>query len=162
MATTSKLQVASSAIKCDETTILYLRRDLQESRKQASIAAEREKAATELIQSLRLEVLHLKHRLQESDDIQQQAFTGSQYAVFNDADRQVNSMMQRRGVKTTEMESMVKEKDRLTHFQEWKMKKFLWAPDTPGGSATCDDEVSLGICSLFQNAADWILFNSIV
>jgi hypothetical protein len=143
ISTTSKLQVASSAIKCDETTILYLRRDLQESRKQANIAVEREKAATELIQSLRLEILHLKHRLQESDDIQQHAFTGSQSSVFNDADRQVNSMMQRRGVKPTEAESLVREKDRLTHFQEWKMKKFLWAPDTPGGSATCDEQVCL-------------------
>ena len=61
---------------------------------------------------------------------------------MHDADRQVNSMMQRRGIRTSEVTPIVRERDRPTAFQEWKMNKFIWAPDTPGGSASGDEHVS--------------------
>ena len=90
-------------MKCDDTTILYLRRDLQEARKQVHTSIERESAATELIQSLRLEILQLKHRLRENDCESPAQLPASHTAVYIDADRQVNFMMQKHGIQTSEV-----------------------------------------------------------
>eukprot|EP00602_Paraphysomonas_sp_CaronLab_P008294 CAMPEP_0185023018 /NCGR_PEP_ID=MMETSP1103-20130426/5723_1 /TAXON_ID=36769 /ORGANISM="Paraphysomonas bandaiensis, Strain Caron Lab Isolate" /LENGTH=274 /DNA_ID=CAMNT_0027555395 /DNA_START=22 /DNA_END=842 /DNA_ORIENTATION=- len=145
VSTALKLQVASKAVECDETAIKYLRRDLEEARKAAHVSAQKEEVANDLIQSLRLEIIQLKRRLRDENDTNSppHAFVGSQASVYQDADNQVMKMMSKRGVvvdSTYEDICAVKEKDRPTHFQEWKMKQFVWAPDTPGASINRDEQ----------------------
>lgn len=144
-----KLQVATKMAHCDETTIQYLRRDLEEAKKSLSVSAQKEAAANDLIQSLRLEIIQLKRRVKEDNEAHQQhvhVATGSLAMIHQEADQQVNRMMNSRGILLNvedgnERALLVNEKDRPTHFQEWKMKKFLWSPDAPGGSINRDDQV---------------------
>jgi hypothetical protein len=144
-----KLQVATKVIQIDDTTIQYLRRDLEEAKKSLSVSAKKESAANDLVQSLRLEIIQLKRRLKEDNEAHQQhahVTTGSLAMVHQEADHQVNRMMHSRGILLNVEDGhedvlLVNEKDRPTHFQEWKMKKFLWSPDAPGGSVNRDDQV---------------------
>jgi hypothetical protein len=143
-----KLQVAAKLVQCDETTIQYLRRDLEEAKKSLCISSQKETAANDLVQALRLEIIQLKRRLKEDHDHHQHTHvaTGSIAMVHHEADNQVKRMMNSRGIlfnvqEGNETALLVTEKDKPTHFQEWKMKKFLWSPDAPGGSLDRDDQV---------------------
>jgi hypothetical protein len=134
-------------MQCDETTIQHLRKDLEEARKTLSVSSQKEEAANDIIQSLRLEILQLKRRLREDQEASNpHSHIGASLAsVHLEADNQVKRMMNKRGVRL-EAESIrdpniIQDKDRPTNFQEWKMKKFLWAPDTPGGSMHHDEQV---------------------
>jgi hypothetical protein len=143
-----KLQVATKLVQCDETTIQYLRRDLEEAKKTICVSSQKETAANDLVQALRLEIIQLKRRLKEDHDQHQHTHvaTGSIAMVQHEADNQVKRMMNSRGILFNVQEGnedalLVSEKDKPTHFQEWKMKKFLWSPDAPGGSLDRDDQV---------------------
>lgn len=148
MVTALKLQVSTQVVQCDATTIQYLRKDLEEAKKSLNVSTQKEIAANDLIQSLRLEIIQLKRRLKEDHDANQHSHvtTGSIAVIHQEADNQVKKMMSKRGVmlnveEGNEMMLINNDKEKTTHFQEWKMKKFLWAPDTPGGSVNRDDQV---------------------
>lgn len=144
-----KLQVASKVVECDDRTIQFLRRDLEEARKSLSISLQKESAANELVQALKLEVIQLKRRLREDQEAHQHSHTvatSSLALVHQEADNQVNKMMHSRGIvlninEGNETSLLAHEKNKPTHFQEWKMNKFLWTPDAPAGSYNRDDQV---------------------
>ena len=148
MATALKLQVSTQVVQCDATTIQYLRKDLEEAKKSLNVSTQKETAANDLIQSLRLEIIQLKRRLKEDQDANQHSHiaTGSIAMIHQEADNQVKKMMSKRGVllnieEGNELALINQNKEKTTHFQDWKMKKFIWAPDTPGGSVNRDDQV---------------------
>ncbi len=152
VAATLKLQVATKALENDEVTIRNLRKDLLESQKISHEAISKQEIATDLIQALRLEIIQLNRRMKDQMSADDVTHSIPQSAIHQEADNQVERMMYRKGIQfqpSALMESDVLKlkkhdpigENRPTDFQEWKMKKFLWAPDTPSGSANHDPEV---------------------
>jgi hypothetical protein len=117
-----------------------MRKDLDEAKKKVIIANEKEAMAYDLVQSLRLEVNQLKRNFQHAKDTS--APVGiSHTTLMNEADNEVNEMMMYRGVTSDtiyyEREDLA---TKFTPFQEWKMQKLIWAPDTPAASEYVDNQ----------------------
>lgn len=158
MATTLKLQVATKALENDETTIKHLRKDLMEAQLKSEEAIGKQVIAADLIQSLRLEVIQLNRRMKDQMNGEDTTHSAPQSAIFQEADNQVDAMMVKKGIQfqssalqpdpslsmqpsPTSPSSEPRGANRPTDFQEWKMKKFLWAPDTPAASENHDEGV---------------------
>lgn len=153
VASSLKLQVATKALENDDTTIKQLRRDLFEAQKVSHDAVSKQEIAADLIQALRLEVIQLNRRMKDQMSIEDTSHSIPQSAIYQEADNQVEKMMYSKGIRfntasTTPMQTGTLEvcheprgDNRPTDFQEWKMKRFLWAPDTPGASENCDSDV---------------------
>jgi hypothetical protein len=124
-----KLQVSSKVAQCDNVSIQNMRRDLEEAIKKGQVAHEREQTACALIQSLRLEILQLKRTFQSAKEASSHVGL-SQNAIIHEADLQVDDIMEQYEVKK-EIDYEKEIGTKMTPFQEWKMQKFLWAPDTP-------------------------------
>jgi len=152
VATALKLQVASKALENDEITIKNLRKDLMESQKISHEAVSKQEIATDLIQALRLEIIQLNRRMKDQQSGDDVTHSIPQSTIYQEADNEVERMMLKKGIHFQQSDGLDtdhgkhKKQDpigdnRPTDFQEWKMKKFLWAPDTPGGSVHHDPEV---------------------
>ena len=150
MATTLKLQVATIALDNDEKTIKDLRKDLVASQQKSEEAKSKQIIASDLIQALRLEIMQLNRRMKDQKSGDDVTHSIPQSAIFQEADNQVELLMLKKGIQfqpsTPVAPSAVKIKEPLgenrpSDFQEWKMKKFLWAPDTPAGSENHDEGV---------------------
>ena len=153
MTTSLKLQVANKALENDEITIKNLRKDLIEAQKKSEEAMSKQEIAADLIQALRLEIIQLNRRMKDQMNSEDVTHSIPQSAIFQEADNQVERMMCKKGIQfqpsATPMDTNIKVTrfkeprgvNRPTDFQEWKMKKFLWAPDTPAGSENYDSEI---------------------
>jgi hypothetical protein len=153
VATSLKLQVAAKALENDEVTIKHLRKDLVDAQQKSEEAISKQVIAADLIQALRLEIIQLNRRMKDQMSGEDVTHSIPQSAIFQEADNQVEQLMFKKGIQFQSSSLMappslkvnhVKEprgNNRPSDFQEWKMKKFLWAPDTPAGSENHDEEV---------------------
>jgi hypothetical protein len=145
--------VAAKALENDEITIKHLRKDLLEAQQKSEEAASKQVIAADLIQALRLEIMQLNRRMKDQMSTEDVTHSIPQSAIYQEADNQVEQMMFKKGIQFKSSSIMgppdlqvkhVQEPlgvNRPSDFQEWKMKKFLWAPDTPAGSENHDTAV---------------------
>eukprot|EP01041_Mallomonas_annulata_P009702 gene9702-20164_t len=161
-----KLQVAVKVVHDDEITMRTLRKEALESKKECIVAQKRADTAVELVQALRLEVSSLKRQLRT---IKEQAgvpaeseMAASNNSPLRRADAEVDAMMSRcndgpwertnmsRGASSQSQGRLMSsqgsrsqtplKKSIYTPFQEWKIQRYLWTPDTPAASEFQDSE----------------------
>jgi hypothetical protein len=124
-----------------------------EAQRKSEEAMAKQDIAADLIQALRLEVIQLNRRMKDQMSIDDATHSIPQSAIYQEADNQVEQLMFKKGIQFQSSSMMGPPSLKVTHakearganrpsdFQEWKMKKFLWAPDTPAGSENHDSEV---------------------
>ena len=132
-----KLQVANKIISEDDILIASLRKDSAEARKLAVIAQGKEADASELLESLRVEISSLKRQLREKTDEASSLFATSA-ASLTVSDAEVDSMMGnaiRPMTQSTKYDGYGNEirpmKKELTPFQDWKLTHYIFSPEIP-------------------------------
>lgn len=166
-----KLQASIKVMHEDQDTIKLLRKDALDAKKKAFSEMKRADGASELVHALRLEVGALKRQMKsiKDDSVAEEGLlsNSSSNNPIKRADIEVEQMFQRSGSgkhksppKTTSsltlsMSTSFNASQSFTPFQEWKMQKFLWTPDTPAASEFHDSIAveALAAASL-QDAVD--------
>jgi hypothetical protein len=177
-----KYSVAVRTSEEDDKMLTLLRREAQESKFNELKAQKQLNEASEMISALNLEVSALKRKLkayeglrrpqmstaagQDLDDSSQSGqnheYTMNTAKVLADADAEVERML--RAPNTAIYKSPAKNanpsdptlpSERITNFQEWKVKNFFYTPDTPMASQDHDehmvDVINFAASSLREN-----------
>lgn len=167
-----KLQASIKVIHEDQDTIKSLRKDALDAKKKAFSEIKRADGAAELVHALRLEVSALKRQLKSIKDESAAADEGLLLGSFSSnptkrADIEVEQMFQRSLssrqrspprtpssiISTTT--SAFQPSQAFTPFQEWKMQKYLWTPDTPAASEFHDSVAVEALAAMsLQDAVD--------
>lgn len=135
----------------DETILSVLRKEAQEGRTEATIAKKQSAVATEMIQSLKLEVNLLKKRLNE---VQSEGGHGRHHLPLQTsttsnvnhntslgiiADKEVDEMFSKLRIDADRAppSSVVlgnSDFNQPTTFQQWKIRNYIYTADAPSGS----------------------------
>ena len=156
-----RLQVAMKVSEEDEQSSLSLRKVVAEARTAAMISNRQNTVAVELISSLKREINALKRKLKEVTAEQQSSSSSSvtrtsspvqgsghpastakagEASFGQVADAEVDAMMEG-GLQYALPHSLGGKTETATAFQQWKINKFLYSPDTPSGSLNHDKQV---------------------
>lgn len=133
-----RLQVAVKVAQIDEKTTTELRRECSEAKINAAIANKRADEATELIQTLKIEISALKRKIKElaSQDEELPDVHGASLHIA--ANAEVDKMMFDMQNKVRFPPNTGGHPERATPFQQWKMQHYLWSADTPAASELHD------------------------
>lgn len=143
-----RLQVAIKMSEEDNLTLTSLRRQAEESRISELVAKKQATEADAIIQTLRIEISSLKRRLKEKGEQPVVAQNSSSQSsatnpsfdsvnVFEQADDEVDSMFANAN-KISFHPDVGGQPQLASGFQQWKIQKFLYSPDTPAGSLNHD------------------------
>ena len=139
-----RLQISARMSEADELTITTLRNEVAEAKRRAMVSDKQSSTASSLIQQLNNEISSLKKNLREAHlvnlanpNLTSDAANGNLIAA---ADNEVEQMVYRAATPHTSnvLANALSQPESLTPFQQWKVDKFLWSPDTPAGSAGFD------------------------
>lgn len=133
-----RLQVAVKCAQQDEVTTVELRRDASEARLNAAIANKRVEEATEIIQTLKLEISSLKRKVRELQAQDEELPDVNSASLHTLASVDVDKMTFNLENKVKTLRNTGGHPERATPFQQWKMQKFIFTPDTPAGSGEHD------------------------
>jgi hypothetical protein len=142
-----KLQVATKVIRDDEQIIASLRKDCGEVKKLSVISGQKEADASNLVESLRVEVSTLKRQMREKTDEASSLYATTSVAL-SVSDAEVDHMMAKmmggagggggggrpvtQSSQYDESGQMQRLKPRgITPFQDWKLQNYIWSPDIP-------------------------------
>jgi hypothetical protein len=145
-----KYQVAVRISEEDEQTMVFLRKELLEAKTNEKKFEKQAKEAHDLIRSLKTEVNVLKRKLNESvqGELKSNVVHSSRQAkanlkdsvgthAFALADEEVDVMMNR-SKSASFLPNSGGERVRVTPFQQWKIDRFVFTPDTPMASIDHD------------------------
>lgn len=133
-----RLQVAVKCAQQDEVTTVELRRDATEARLNAAIANKRVEEASEIIQTLKLEISSLKRKVRELQAQDEELPDVNSASLHTLAGADVDKMTFNLENKVKTLRNTGGHPERATPFQQWKMQKFIFTPDTPAGSGDHD------------------------
>ena len=140
MAVALRLQVAVKCAQQDEVTTVELRRDATEARLNAAVANKRVEEASEIIQTLKLEISSLKRKVRELQAQDEELPDVNTASLHSLAGADVDKMAFNLENKVKAPRNTGGHPERATPFQQWKMQKFIFTPDTPAGSGEHDKQ----------------------
>lgn len=143
-----RFQVAERMAEEDGRTLVSLRKEANEARLNELSAKKQAAEATEIILALRIEVSSLKRAMKEMQADKSFRGTGSSAGgggtgqdggakIFAQADQEVEDMFAR-SARAHILPNTGGDMKQLTSFQQWKIQKFLYSPDTPAASENHD------------------------
>ncbi len=153
-----RFQVAVRISEEDEKTVTSLRREAAEARMNELIAKKQATEATEIVQTLRLEISALKRTLKDAQNDNRAnhstnanpsgtSASGGRFdsqppselgpSLFAQADEEVEQLLAT-APKKLFLPNTGGEPSKLTTFQQWKIHKFVFSANTPAGSMNHD------------------------